>query len=44
MNTRCYIAIGALALVFGINSVSAFACGAAHHTAHKAVASKVATR
>jgi hypothetical protein len=42
MNTRLYIAIGALALIFGINS--AFACGTAHHTAHKTVATKVATR
>lgn len=44
MNTRLYIAIGAIALVLGINSVSAFACGTAHHTAHKSVATKVATR
>lgn len=44
MNSRLCVAIGAIALVFAINTVSAFACGTAHHTAHKAVATKVATK
>ena len=41
MNTRLCAAIGAIALVFAIGSVSAFACGAGHQSAHKSSPTKV---
>ena len=44
MSTRLCAVLGAIALVFAIGSVSAFACGAGHHhTAHKTAATKVAS-
>jgi hypothetical protein len=41
MNTRLYATIGAVALVLAIGSASAFACGAGHHSARNASATKV---
>lgn len=41
MKTRFYAVVGAVALVVSIGSASAFACGAGHHSAHNASATKV---
>jgi hypothetical protein len=41
MNTRLCTAFGAIALVLAIGPLSAFACDAGHHTAHRSTATKV---
>jgi hypothetical protein len=41
MKTRVCAAIGTVALVLAINSASAFACGAGHHSARIATPTKV---
>jgi hypothetical protein len=41
MTTRLCTAFGAIALVLAIGPLSAFACGASHHTAHRSTATKV---
>ena len=41
MKTALWTAIVAIALGFALSSVAAFACAAAHHTAHKSTATKV---